>query len=142
MRTLILRTTLGVVAAFQIGFGALFLIAPNFYGSMVGLAPVPDWAPWMFAMFSARAFGFAAGMIVAIREPERHRAWIAIMIGVQALDWLATMALVINGTLTLPQVSTAAFMPVLFIVSLLVSFPRRPIVEKLDAAVEIGAVAR
>jgi len=125
MRLLILRITLGVIAAFQAGFGLLFLFAPAVYPSLVGLDPVPAWAPWMFALFSARALGFAAGMVVAIRDPYRNRSWIAIMIGVQAIDWISTLVAVVQGSLTVAQVSTAGFMPILFIVALALTFPRR-----------------
>jgi len=125
MRLLILRITLGVIAAFQAGFGLLFLFAPAAYPSLVGLDPVPAWAPWMFALFSARALGFAAGMVVAIRDPYRNRSWIAIMIGVQATDWISTVVAVVQGSLTVAQVSTAGFMPILFIVALALTFPRR-----------------
>ena len=124
MRLLLLRITLGVIAAFQLGFGALFLFAPGLYPDAVGLESVPAWAPWMFALFGARALGFGAGMIVAMRDPLRHRSWIVIMIGVQVIDWIATVVAVLQGSLTITQVSTAGFMPVLFVVALVLFFPR------------------
>lgn len=125
MRLLVLRITLGVIAAFQIGFGAIFLFAPTVYPDAVGLDPVPAWASWMFALFGARALGFGAGMILAIRDPLGHRSWIAIMIGVQVIDWIATLVAILQGSLTVAQASTAAFMPVLFVIALLLTFPRR-----------------
>lgn len=130
MRLLVLRITLGVIAAFQLALGTMFLVAPGFYSDAVGLEPAPAWAGWMFAMFSARAFGFAVGLVLAIRDPYRHRAWIAVMIGIQAIDWIATLALVATGTLTMTQVSTAGFMPAVFIVLLALTFPRRGVVAK------------
>jgi hypothetical protein len=125
MRLVVLRITLGIIAAFQLVLGLMFLFAPDFYASAVGLDPAPDWVPWMFGMFSARAIGFTVGLALAIADPFRHRAWIAIMIGVQAIDWLVTASLVVQGTLTIAQVSTAGFMPVLFIIALALTFPRR-----------------
>jgi hypothetical protein len=125
MRFVILRITLGVIAAFQAGFGILFLVAPGVYPAAVGLAAVPAWAPWIFGLFGARALGFAAGMVFAIRDPNRYRSWIAVMIGVQAIDWIVTMVFVLQGTLTVAQVSTAGFMPIAFIVALALTFPRR-----------------
>jgi len=124
MRILILRITLGTIAAFQIVFGSLFLFAPHYYGSLVGLPEIPDWAGWIFAMFGARAFGFAAGLILAMRDPHRHRAWIGIMIGVQALDLAATVAVVATGAITASQASTALFMPAVFVIALWATFPR------------------
>lgn len=131
MRNRILRITLGVIALFQVFFGAVFLVAPSAIIAAFGLEPVPAWAPWIFALFSARAFGFAVGMIVAMRDPRRHAAWIWTMVGVQAIDWMATVAFIASGALTIAQASTAAFMPIVFIVALLLTMPRR---ERTPAA--------
>lgn len=37
------------------------------------------------------------------------------MVGVQAIDWLGTAAYLISGALTLSTVTTAAFLPLIFI---------------------------
>jgi hypothetical protein len=121
MRTLILRITLGVVAFFQIALALVFLFIPGPFAAAVGLEEAPAWASWMFAMFSARALGYAVGMILAIRNPLRHRAWIATMIGVQAIDWVATLVFIGAGAITIAQASTASFLPVIFIALLLVT---------------------
>lgn len=125
MRTTVLRTTLAVVAAFQVVLGIAFIAAPAQFASALGLAPAPAWTAWMFAMFSARAFGFAYGSILAFRDPVRHRSWITAMIGVQAIDWVATVAFIAAGTITVAQATTAAFMPVLFIAGLAWGYPRK-----------------
>lgn len=125
MRRIILRITLVVVAAFQVVLAVVFTFASGPFISVVGLEAVPAWAPWMFAMFGARAVGFAYGMVLAVRDPVRHRSWIVAMIGVQAIDWLVTLAFISGGLLTMAQASTALFMPPLFILGLLVGFPRR-----------------
>ena len=124
MRLLILRITLGVVALFQIALAIVFLVIPGPFAAASGLAETPPWAYWMFAMLSARALGYAVGLILAIREPVRHRAWIVIMIGVQAIDWIATLAFIGVGAITVAQASTAAFLPAVFIVLLLATMPR------------------
>jgi hypothetical protein len=124
MRLLVLRITLAVIIAFQVLLGFAFLFFPAPFAASVGLSTTPAWVPWMFAMFTARAWGFAAGLALAMRNPLRHRAWIVIMIGVQAIDWLATVFFVATGAVTLAQVSTASFMPVLFIVALALTLPR------------------
>ncbi|MGO9672763.1 MAG: hypothetical protein ACLPSF_01080 [Methylocella sp.] len=72
----------------------------------------------MFAMLGARALGFAYGMIVALRDIRRNASWLAAMIIVQALDWIATILAVLAGKVTLLQVSTASFLPLLFIAAL------------------------
>ena len=99
--------------------------APAQFAEALGLAPAPAWTAWMFAMFSARAFGFAYGSILTFRDPVRHRSWITAMIGVQAIDWIATVAFIAAGTITVAQATTAAFMPVLFIAGLVWGYPRR-----------------
>jgi len=124
MRLLVLRITLGVIAAFQFAFGMLFLVAPQFYPGLVGLAAAPAWTGWIFGLFGARALGYAVGMVLTIRNPLGHRGWIATMIGVQAIDGAVTLAFVGMGVLTLAQVSTAGFMPIVFIIALALTFPR------------------
>jgi hypothetical protein len=120
-----LRITLVFIGVVQLVLGAVFAFAPVQFGALLGLPPVPPWARWMFAMFSARAFGFAFGMILAARDPVRRVGWIQAMIGVQALDWLSTMYFVLTGAVTLSQVASASFLPLIFIVMLTVFYPRR-----------------
>lgn len=124
MRSLTLRITLVAVAVFQMVLALAFLFAPGPFAAAVGLAPAAGWAPWMFAMFSARALGFAYGCLVAFRNPIAGRSWITAMIGVQAIDWIATVWFIAAGTITVTQASTAAFMPLLFIAGLVAGYPR------------------
>ncbi len=72
----------------------------------------------------ARFLGFGIGMVAAARDPYRNRLWIDLMIGVQAIDWLATMVYLAEGDVTLSQVTTAAFVPVLFVIGLVRWRPR------------------
>jgi hypothetical protein len=124
MKVSALRITLGAIGVVQFVLGIIFLFLPAQFAKLVGLTTVPEWVYWMFAMFSARAFGFAYGMFVAMRQPEEHRAWIRAMIIVQAIDWLATLYFLLRGAVSLVQVSTASFLPIIFIVVLLTRFPR------------------
>ncbi|MFN8076091.1 MAG: hypothetical protein U0Q15_11815 [Kineosporiaceae bacterium] len=113
-----LRATLYVVAFFQLTLGAIFLLSPAGAADALGLAAAPAWTSWLFAMMAARFLGYGVGMIAAARDPQRHRLWITTMIGVQTVDWVATLAHVAAGHVTLAQVSTAAFLPVVFVVAL------------------------
>lgn len=124
MRTTVLRVTLAIITAFQVVLAVAFVAAPDQFAAALDLPATPPWAAWMFAMFSARALGFAYGGILAFRDPVRHRSWVTAMIGVQAIDWIATMAFIASGAITLSQATTAAFMPVLFIVGLAWGYPR------------------
>jgi len=110
----ILKPTLVVIGIMQLVLGVAFLV-PGLFASTVGLETAPGWVDWLFAMFGARALGFAYGMFLAARNPGRHVAWIRAMIGIQAIDWIATLAYLIAGAVTIAQVTTAAFLPVIFI---------------------------
>jgi hypothetical protein len=122
-----LRVTLITIGIFQLVLGALFLAAPATTARLLGLQPAaPAWATWLFAMMAGRFLGYAYGMFAAARAPWARRTWINTMIVIQAIDWLATIGYLSAGQLTLRQVSTAAFMPVLFIAALLWFRPRRP----------------
>ena len=122
-----LRITLITIGIFQLFFGTLFLAAPVATAQLLGLQPAaPAWANWLFAMMGARFLGYAYGMFAAARAPWAGRTWISTMIVIQAIDWLATIGYLFTGHLTLRQVSTAAFMPVLFIAALLWFRLRRP----------------
>ncbi|MDJ0344903.1 hypothetical protein QMK19_30370 [Streptomyces sp. H10-C2] len=121
-----LRVTLVTVGVFQLALGALFLVAPGASAEVLGLRPAaPAWANWLFAMMAARFLGYAYGMFAAARAPRERVGWIDTMIVVQAIDWTATLAYLAASELTLRQVSTAAFAPVLFIGALLWFHPRR-----------------
>jgi hypothetical protein len=110
----IIRPTLTLIGVVQLVLGIVFLI-PNAFPTLLGLPDAPAWANWMLTMFAARALGFGFGMLVAARDPQRHRSWILAMIGVQAVDWLGTIAFLATGALTLSTVTTAAFLPLVFI---------------------------
>jgi membrane-bound acyltransferase YfiQ involved in biofilm formation len=111
------KSTLYLIAAFQLALGVVFLV-PGLFESLIGLDPTPDWANWIFAMLGGRALGFAYGMVIAAREPARHRSWVKAMAAIQAIDWVATIAYVMAGAVSLAQVTTAAFMPVVFVLVL------------------------
>ncbi len=120
-----LRITLVFIGVVQLVLGVIFVLAPTQFSAMAGLAKGATWEYWMFGMFGARALGFAYGMFLAARDPDRHVHWIQAMIGVQAIDWLVTMYFVLTGTVTLAQVSTASFLPLIFIAMLVIFYPRQ-----------------
>jgi hypothetical protein len=126
MSTSPLKVSLIVIGVVQVFFGILFLVAPAPAATLLGLTPpAPVWVNWLLAMMAARFLGYGAGMFVASRAPQRHLAWINTMIGIQLIDWVATLAVLLSGQLTIRQVSTAAVLPVLFIAALLWWHPRR-----------------
>jgi hypothetical protein len=121
-----LRFSLRVIAVTQLFFGLVFLLPNSPLAGLLGLRPAaPDWANWLLAMMAARFLGYAVGMFAAARAPRQHLAWINTMIFVQAVDWIATLAYLAVGSLSLHQVSTAAALPPLFILALLWWHPAR-----------------
>src|SRR5438270_2724342 len=121
-----LRIALIVIGVFQLFFGVVFLVAPGVAAGVLRLSPAaPPWVTWLFAMMAARFLAFGYGMFLAARDPDRHVAWIDAMVAIQAIDWIATLAVLATGTLSLTQVTTAAVAPPLFIVALLALHPRR-----------------
>jgi hypothetical protein len=120
----ILRSTLILIGVFQVILGSIFLLIPAQFSSMFNLEQAPAWVYWLFAMMGARFLGFAVGMFFAARNPYEHRYWIAIMVGVQALDWFGTIFYLLTGAVSLATVTTAAFLPILFVIVLVTQFPR------------------
>jgi hypothetical protein len=121
-----LRVTLIVIGIFQLLLGLVFLLAPVQVADLLGLRPAaPAWADWLFAMMAVRFLGYAYGMFVAARAPELHTSWIDTMIVIQLVDWVATLAYLSTGSLHFSQVTTASFMPALFISGLAWWHPRR-----------------
>ena len=124
MRTLILRITLVVIALAQFVAGLLYTFFPGMLAESLDLPETPQWSHWVFAVFGARCLGYAVGLILAIRNPPKYRAWIVTMVGVQAIDWIATLVYIAVGALTVAQAPLSVFMPVVFIVLLLATMPR------------------
>jgi len=119
-----LRVTLYVIAAFQLVLGAAFLVSPRGTAALFGLPEAPGWTGWLFAMMAARFLGYGWGLIVAARDPAHNRAWIDSMAMIQVIDWLATVGYLASGEVTLRQVATASFVPLLFALALVRFRPR------------------
>lgn len=115
---------IGVV---QLFFGILFTFAPARAGALLGLEPsaTSDWVQWLFVMMGARFLGYGVGMFVAARDPLHHRSWIDTMIGIQVIDWVATVGFLVAGDLPLIRVASALILPVVFVGGLLWWHPRR-----------------
>jgi hypothetical protein len=121
-----LKLALALIGTFQLALGLVFLAAPARTAGILGLRPAaPGWANWLFAMMAGRFLGYAYGMFAAARRPERATTWIDTMIVIQAIDWIATLAHLVVGDVSLRQVTTASFMPALFVGALVWFHPRR-----------------
>ena len=121
-----LRFTLRFIAIVQIFFGVLFTFAPATAGGLLGLEPAaPGWVNWFFVMMGARFLGYGVGMLVAARDPISHQSWINTMIGIQVIDWVATVGYLLAGELPLRSVASALILPVVFVGALAWWHPRR-----------------
>ena len=68
--------------------------------------------------------GFGIAMFIAAQDPIKHKLWIQIMVGLQVIDWTGTVFYIALGAVSLMQVSTASFLPLIFIGLLLYTYPR------------------
>jgi hypothetical protein len=114
----LLRRTLQMIAVVQLGLGGSFLLFPAGTARLFGLPPAPAWTGWLFAMMAARFLGYGVGMLAAARQPQRHRLWLRTMLLIQAVDWAATLIYLARHDVTLGQVTTAAFLPPIFMTAL------------------------
>ena len=128
----LLNRTLWVIACFQFVLGTAFLIVPEDAAKALGLSVAPGWANWLFGMMAARFLGFGYGMVVAARDLEKARPWLKAMIVIQAIDWLVTVKYLLAGAVTLTQVSTASFLPLVFVVVLVIGLPRAVVLPALN----------
>ena len=124
------------IAVVQLFFGVLFTFAPARAGALLGLEPsaTADWVQWLFVMMGARFLGYGVGMLVAARDPLRHQSWINTMIGIQVIDWVATVGFLIAGALPIINVASALILPVVFVAGLLWWHPRRLAAASVDSA--------
>lgn len=120
----LLGATLRFIAVVQFVLGLAFLAVPEQAAHAFGLSVAPGWANWLFGMMSARFLGFGYGMLVAAHDPVTARPWIKAMIVIQAIDWMVTLKYLYTGAVTLAQVSTASFLPVLFVIVLVLGLPK------------------
>lgn len=119
-----LRLTVAAIAIAQVGLGLGYLLAPSAFNGLLGLSTAPAWTAWPFAMLGARFLALGFGMLLVLRDPVANRGWIQAMIAVQALDWGGTMGALLSGSVTLGQVATAPFLPVVFVAGLVLGYPR------------------
>ncbi|MGH9267352.1 MAG: hypothetical protein ACRD0D_04160 [Acidimicrobiales bacterium] len=121
-----LRFLLRFIGVAQGALGVLFVLAPTSAATLFDLHPSePGWVDWLFVTMGARYLGYAYGMFVAAADPLRNRSWIDSMIVIQALDWVGTLVFLATGDVSLRNVTSAAFLPVIFVAGLLWWHPRR-----------------
>lgn len=121
---MLLRTMLRFIGVVQVILGTAFTIFPSQFIASLDLSTTPEWVYWLFAQMGARFWAFGIGMFIAAHNPTRHQSWIGLMIGIQVVDWIATIFYLGTGVVTLTQVTSAAFLPIIFVAVLIWRFPR------------------
>ena len=111
----VLTLTLRLIGVVQIVLGLIFILIPEQFAQVSNLETVPPWVLWVFTMMGARFIGYGIGMFVTARNPAHNILWIDTMILIQIVDWIGTILYLLRGVVTLSQVSTAAFLPVIFV---------------------------
>lgn len=134
----LLSLTLWFIAIVQCLLGVAFLLAPGQTSQLLGLSGAPGWTHWLFGMMAARFLGFGYGMALAARNPLANLSWIKAMIAIQAIDWIVTLYSLAASAVTLAQVTTASFLPAIFVILLLVSYPK-PTAENGRSATQASA---
>lgn len=119
-----LRFALRFIAAVQLVLGLGFLVVPEGMATALGLAATPGWSNWMFGMMAARFLGYGYGLLIAARDPAAHLPWLRSMVVIQLIDWAVTVKYLTAGAVTLAQVNTASFLPLVFVGLLWWSWPR------------------
>ena len=124
-RPRLLQITLWFIALVQLVLGLAFLLVPEAAAVALHFPAAPGWVNWLLGMMAARCLGFAYGLWLVARTLDQARPWVVAMVGIQALDWVVTVKYLAIGAVSLSQVTTAAFLPVLFVVALLMGLPRK-----------------
>ncbi|MEE9415573.1 MAG: hypothetical protein V3V01_09830 [Acidimicrobiales bacterium] len=96
-----LKALLRVVGAIQIVLGIMYLFAPAFLLEAMGHSVPDDDVFYPLAMLAGRFLAYGAAMIYISSEPERHRLWVDVMIGIQLIDLAAGVFYTATGVVSL-----------------------------------------
>jgi len=117
----LLRAILAITGLIQLGMGLTEILAPGALPSFFGGGPGRDLG-YLPALGGARYLAMAWGMALAARDPWRHRAWIQVMIFVQAVDWAAGAYYWASEAI---DWGPAVALPLLWVVLLVLLYPRQ-----------------
>lgn len=95
-----LRHLMRIVGAIQLVLGALYLVAPHQFLAWIGHSAVAPDIAYPLGMLSSRFLVYGALMILAARDPERHRLLIVGMVVMQLIDLAVGMVYTLSGVVT------------------------------------------
>lgn len=96
-----LKVLLRIVGAIQIVLGAMYLVAPAFLLEAMGHTVPEDDVFYPLAMLAGRFLAYGVAMIYISSEPQRHRLWIDVMVGIQLIDLAAGVFYTATGVVPL-----------------------------------------
>ena len=134
-RITILRIAALISGVFQIMGGLGYLFAPGVVNGIYGLTISPAATTYPFVLIGARFLALGFGSMLVVRDPWANRGWLQAMIAVQALDGFVTVSGTLAGTITLGHGTPAPLMPLLWVVLLLIGYPREARPNATAAAV-------
>lgn len=109
-----LKPLLWLIALSQFALAALTLFAPVAFLGWMGLTPPAADNGYMFAMLGARFLAYGIGMAMLARQAVPDRFWIANMALIQIVDFLAGLAYLASGLVTVDVVAFPMFNAALF----------------------------
>lgn len=90
-----------IVGGIQLCLGALYLLVPRQMLAWMGHSAVGDDIAYPLGMLAARFLGYGALLLLAAREPERHRSLILGMVAIQLIDLSVGGYYTLTGTVRL-----------------------------------------
>ena len=124
MKSVYFQNTLRLIAVIQCTLGIGYLLFPSAMLAAMDQSPAAADLHWPLGMLAARFIGYGAGLWLISRDPLPHLLWIRLMGGIQLLDLLVEVNLVMAGSLTLGQVGIAMFNAVWIGLFCLLASPR------------------
>lgn len=92
-----LKHLMRIVGVIQLVLGALYLLAPHRFLAWMGHSAVAPDIAYPLGMLSSRFLVYGALMIVAARDPGRHRPLVMGMVIMQLIDLAVGMVYTLEG---------------------------------------------
>lgn len=105
------RSRLCALPSQQCLLGAAFRVAPGQTSQL-------------FGTMGARCLGFGYGMALAASNPLADLLWVKATTAIQAVDRTVTLCHLTAGAIAVALVTTASFLPAIFVIPLLVSYQK------------------
>jgi hypothetical protein len=102
-----------IIGVVQLVLGALYLIAPLWFLTLMGHSSPADIA-YPLGMLAARFIAYGIGMFVIASDPQKYRFWVLNMILIQLIDLGVGVFYTFTGVITLAHSGFPMFNAALF----------------------------